>query len=57
MVGVHVDDIVVSGEKDACENFFAKLKEERFLSKTKESVWCTLLCFRLGLEVGYAKKR
>ena len=26
MVGVHVDDIIVSGGKDACEEFFAQLK-------------------------------
>ena len=27
MVGVHVDDIIVSGGKNACDKFFAKLKE------------------------------
>ena len=27
MVGVHLDDIIVSGGKNACENFFAQLKE------------------------------
>ena len=27
MVGVHVDDFIVSGGKNACEKFFAQLKE------------------------------
>ena len=27
MVGVHLDDIIVSGGNNACENFFAQLKE------------------------------
>ncbi|CAM9110405.1 unnamed protein product [Ascophyllum nodosum] len=27
MIGVHVDDIIVSGGKNACEKFFAQLKE------------------------------
>ena len=27
MVGVHVDNIIVSGGKNACEKFFAQLKE------------------------------
>ena len=27
MVGVHVDDIIVSGGKSACDKFFAQLKE------------------------------
>ena len=28
MVGVHVDDIIVSGGKNVCEKFFAQLKEQ-----------------------------
>ena len=28
MVGVHVDDIIVSGDKNACDKFFAQLKEQ-----------------------------
>ena len=27
MVGVHVDDVIVSGGSNACEKFFAQLKE------------------------------
>ena len=27
MVGVHVDDIIVSGVENACEKFFAQLKQ------------------------------
>ena len=27
MVGVHVDDIIVSGGKNACEKFFTRLKK------------------------------
>ena len=27
MIGVHVDDIIVSGEKDVCDEFFSELKE------------------------------
>ena len=27
MVGVHVDGIIVSGGENACETFFAQLKE------------------------------
>ena len=34
MVGVQVDDIIVSGGKSACEKFFTKLKE-RFPVKTQ----------------------
>ena len=34
MIGVHVDDIIVSGGKNACEKFFAQLKE-RFPVKNK----------------------
>ena len=34
MVGVHVDDIIVSGGKNACDKFFAKLNE-RFPVKTQ----------------------
>ena len=33
MVGVHVDDIIVSGEKDLCDEFFSQLKQ-RFPVKT-----------------------
>lgn len=33
MIGIHVDGTVVSGEKAACEKFFAYLKE-RFPPKT-----------------------
>ena len=32
MVGVHVDDIVVSGDQDLCDEFFSQLKQ-RFLVK------------------------
>ena len=28
MVGDYVDDVIVSGDKNACEKFFAQLKEE-----------------------------
>ena len=27
MVGVHVDDIIVSGEKDVCDEFFRRFKK------------------------------
>ena len=33
MVGVHVDDIIVSGEKYLCDEFFSQLKQ-RFPVKT-----------------------
>ena len=33
MVGVHVDDIIVSGEQDLCDEFFSQLKQ-RFPVKT-----------------------
>ena len=27
IVGVHVDDIIVSGERDLCDDFFGQLKQ------------------------------
>ena len=27
MVGVHVDDIIVSGEQDLCDEFYGQLKQ------------------------------
>ena len=46
MVGVHVDDMILSGYKNACETFFAQLKE-RFpvenQGKLKMHTGCTFV--------------
>ena len=42
MVGVHVDDIKVSGEQDLCDEFFSQLKQ-RFPVKTLGNLRCTLV--------------
>ena len=42
MVGVHVDDIIVSGEQDLCDEFFGQLKQ-RFPVKTLGNSRCTLV--------------
>ena len=44
MVGVHVDDIIVYGRKNACEKLFARLKE-RFPVKNQR---------QLKLYIGFA---
>ena len=36
MVGVHVDGIIVSGGKNACEKCFAQLKERFSVKKQRE---------------------
>ena len=38
MVRIHVDDTIVSGEQDACDKFFARLKE-RFLVKIQGEMY------------------
>ena len=42
MVGVHVDDIIVSGEQDLCDEFFGQLKR-RFPVRTWGNPRCTLV--------------
>ena len=42
MVGVHFDDIIVSGKKDDCNKFLEELRQ-RFPVKTKGSLACTLV--------------
>ena len=42
IVGVHVDNIIVSGEQDLCDEFFSQLKH-RFLVKNLGESRCTLV--------------
>ena len=42
MVGVHVDDTIVSGEQDRCDEFFGQLKQ-RFPVKNLGNSRCTLV--------------
>ena len=50
MVRVHVDDIVISGGKNACENFFAQPKGRFSVKKkgTKDLHWLWF-CSRLEI--------
>ena len=52
MVGVHVDDIIVSGGKNACEKLFAQLKERFPVKKQGELNMYTGCAFARDWEPG-----
>ena len=56
MVEVHVDDIIVSGGKNVCENFFAQPEGTIFRKKERETKDVHRLCFRSRLGIRRVKR-